>query len=38
MKSVRFYPMVLEIFSRKPYSMVESLDVISEAKKKIGYA
>jgi len=34
----RFYPLVLEIFSRRPYSVVDNLDETSKAKKKIGYA
>merc|ERR1711902_91321 len=32
-----FYPLVLEIFSRTPYSQVDNLDDISQTKKKICY-
>ena len=33
----RFYPMVLEIFGRPPYSQNDKLDDMSESKKKICY-
>ena len=34
---LRFYPLVLEVFSRKPYSTNKDMDQLCQAKKKICY-